>query len=86
MDEQSESLETRTWDLEKVYDEKISPLMTEILRVCKEHDLPMVACFQYATESFCTSCILPAGSDNRLLLGAQMLRSGYMAYMTTRKG
>lgn len=76
---------TREFDLEAVYDEKIAPHMTEILKVCKEHSLPMVASFQYATESFCTSCIIPPGSDNRIRLSAQMLRDGYMAYMTTRK-
>jgi isochorismate hydrolase len=35
------------WDEEKVYDEKIAPLMTQIINVCKEHEIPIVCTFQY---------------------------------------
>lgn len=63
------------WDLEKVYDEQISPLMTQILKICKENRLPMVASFAYSNQDpdspdtdedksglgFCTSFILPNG-------------------------
>ena len=30
---------------EEIYDEKISPLMQQIIEVCKEHKIPMVASF-----------------------------------------
>lgn len=30
---------------EEIYDERISPLMKEILTICKEHKIPMVASF-----------------------------------------
>jgi len=39
---------TNEYDLEEVYDERISPLMSEIIAICKEHKMPMVATFQYA--------------------------------------
>lgn len=31
---------------EAVYDDQISPLMSQIIALCKEHDIPMVSCFQ----------------------------------------
>lgn len=50
------SYESKEWDLEKVYDEQISPLMTQIIAVCKEHDLPFLATFEYASGGYlCTS-------------------------------
>ncbi len=53
------------WDEEKVYDEKISPLMTQIIALCKEHKIPMAATFQYCDKpeegpGYCTT-ILPMG-------------------------
>lgn len=30
---------------EEIYDSKISPLMTQIIAICKEHKMPMIACF-----------------------------------------
>lgn len=32
---------------EEAYDTKISPLMTQIIAICKEHDIPAFASFQY---------------------------------------
>lgn len=48
------------FDLEKVYDEKIAPLMTQIIAICKEHKMPFAAQFMYANdedegEQYCTS-------------------------------
>ena len=40
---------------EKIYDEKIAPLMTQIIEICKEHKLPMFATFQYDKYDFCTT-------------------------------
>lgn len=37
-----------TWDKESIYDEQIAPLMAQIIVVCKEHRIPLVAQFQYA--------------------------------------
>lgn len=44
---------------EEIYDKKIAPLMTEILKVCKEEGIPMFADFQYSDDGFCTSTIYP---------------------------
>lgn len=33
------------WTEEAAYDEHISPLMTKIIAICKEHRIPMVAQF-----------------------------------------
>ncbi|EAM3159465.1 hypothetical protein NJB71_001253 [Salmonella enterica] len=35
------------YNLESVYDEKINPLMQQIIAICKEHHMPMVASFAY---------------------------------------
>ena len=35
------------YNLESVYDEEISPLMQQIIAICKAHNLPMVASFAY---------------------------------------
>lgn len=50
------------WDKEAIYDEKISPLMREIIAICKEHSIPLVAQFQYANDEekgplFCTTSL-----------------------------
>lgn len=42
-------------DKENIYDEKIAPLMTQIIDICKKHKLPFFASFQYADNNFCTS-------------------------------
>lgn len=38
------------WDKEDVYDNQISPLMTQIIAICKEHNVPMVAQFQFRND------------------------------------
>jgi hypothetical protein len=53
------------WDHEAVYDEQISPLMRQILEICKAHNLPMFATFQYRSSEhpeemgLCTSKLVP---------------------------
>ena len=50
-----------TWDLEAVYDSEIAPLMTKIIAICKEHEMPMLATFAYAKDAdetkFCTTSL-----------------------------
>ena len=50
------------WSAEQVYDEQIAPLMKQIVAICKEHQIPMVAKFQYAHDAengpaFCTTAL-----------------------------
>jgi len=57
------------WTKEDVYDEQISPLMTQVIAICKEHKIPLVAQFNYASEGeegprFCTT-VLPAAALDR---------------------
>ena len=42
---------------EKIYDEQISPLMKEILEICKRENIPMFSEFQFSDDGFCTSAI-----------------------------
>lgn len=44
---------------ERVYDEKIAPLMAQIIEICKLEKIPMFADFQYSNLDFCTTCIYP---------------------------
>lgn len=37
----------KPWSREQVYDEKIEPLMKQIIAICEEHEIPIVAQFQY---------------------------------------
>jgi hypothetical protein len=50
------------------YDKHIAPLMTEIIRLAKEYDVPMFATFVYSEPEddvlLCTTA-LPLGNDGR---------------------
>jgi hypothetical protein len=54
------------FDVEAIYDEQISPLMTQIIALCKEHQIPMLASFLYSrsdtgikeeTNRFCSTLL-----------------------------
>ena len=46
---------------EKIYDDKIFPLMQKIMEICEEHKIPMIASFvipnQYDPHLVCTSLL-----------------------------
>lgn len=49
------------FNLESVYDEQISPLMQQIINICKEHKMPVVASFAFAnTEEDGPACCTTA--------------------------
>ena len=57
-------MSSEAFDLEAVYDEQINPLMKQIIDICKKHDLPFVASFQYSSNgkddnNFCSTAVLP---------------------------
>ena len=58
---------SETWDLESVYDAEINPLMTRIIAICKEHEIPMLATFAYREDgdvtSFCTTALSFLGRE-----------------------
>lgn len=80
---------------EEVYDESISPLMKQILAVCKEHGIAMVCDFELDDLGgddgplFCTSVLVPKDASEKMKdLGrrAQGRHTGdVMAYITTTK-
>ena len=55
------------YHLEDIYDEQVSPLMKQIIAICKEHKLPMLATFAFENceerpEHLCTTNLF---FDNR---------------------
>lgn len=75
----------KEWTEEAIYDEQIAPLMTQIIAICNEHRIPMVAQFVYGnTEEggalLCTTS-LPAASMDREDGG----QSGRMGRAATRR-
>lgn len=47
------------YDKEKIHDEKIEPLMNEIIKICKENDIQMFATFMLKEDDdmVCTTYI-----------------------------
>jgi hypothetical protein len=56
---------------EAVYDERISPLMAQIIALCKEHSINMAAQFSLGVDEaneqtlFCTTCLPVDESDEK---------------------
>jgi len=52
-----------TWDKEEVYDDEISPLILEVIALCKEHRIPAAMMFQLNDDDdehgplYCSTCI-----------------------------
>lgn len=70
---------------EDIYDEKVSPLVKQIIEVCKEHKMPCVLSFACPDDKdgesslMCTTAMLEdhfIGSKDRLRKALKMLRSG----------
>jgi hypothetical protein len=58
-------MKEQIFDLEEVYDEEISPLMKDIITICKRVGMPMLASFCYKANEceghdYCTTS-LPGG-------------------------
>ncbi len=54
------------FDKEEVYDSEISPLMKQVIAICKEHDIPMLASFIYENDEEsgigdCSTLLNPKG-------------------------
>jgi len=76
---------------ENVYDEQISPLVHQIIEICKEHNIALLLSAQLQDEDdetlYCTS-ILPGDedvSDERFVQALNIIRppSRSMMHMTT---
>lgn len=42
---------TEVFDLEDVYDAEVSPLMVQIIEICKKHRMPMIASFIFGHDN-----------------------------------
>lgn len=47
----SDQKELEQFNIESVYDEKISPLLNQIIAICNEHKMPMIASFAYESTA-----------------------------------
>lgn len=69
------------YNLESVYDEKISPLMRQIIDICKEHNMPMIASFAYENSEengigCCTTKLTFEGRDIKAFAEATSIIRG----------
>lgn len=81
----------RVKDVEAIYDEQVAPLMAQIIAICKEHGVPMVATFQLNDGNAddpegdgvgplcCTTAILPEGCDPKLVDAYRVMKNGWQA-------
>lgn len=80
-----------TFDLEALYDERISPLMAQILDICKQHRMPMVASFLYRRDEdeggdLCTSFVqFPGRESAEFVMAFKLIRTGSVAFVVTRE-
>jgi hypothetical protein len=71
---------------EKIYDERISPLMAQILTICKENGIAMVAQFAIPNpddpDLVCTSCLTDESSklSQDMEAARQILTKGFIAF------
>lgn len=73
----------RSFDLEAYYDEKIAPLVTQIIELCNAVDMPHLITFQLTGSQtndplFCTSYNLTAGSCNVLADAANIVEGRHI--------
>lgn len=73
------------YDKEKIYDEKISPLMSEIIKICKENDIQVLfSCYLKTDDKGDMSCntYLESKEENcdKLKNAAKCIALGYIAH------
>jgi len=79
-------------NLEPIYDEQIAPLMTKIIKICEDNDIPLIATFQltdgpldeeeaeeYGEDATlcCTTALLPGWTDIKLKKAYKVLKDGW---------
>lgn len=77
---------------EDIYDNNIAPRMAEIIRICKENDIPFVASFQLDDERpaenafLCTTSIVPKDGASALLEAFARIYPGpHMSKITVQR-
>jgi len=69
------------YDKETIYDEKVSPLMKEIIEICKENNIEMVfSCFlREEDDMYCNTYIPSTETKNTKLIDIyNVLYNGYV--------
>lgn len=65
---------------EKIYDDEISPLMKEIIKICKDKDIDMVASFSIPIPDddglMCTTTLLSENALDVLKKANHIIRNG----------
>ena len=82
--------ETTKGTREDAYDAEIAPLMTKIIEVCKQHEIPMLATFQFTEPNvedpgYCTTMLPGTGEGDalRVLKSRWLARSAHVALAIT---
>jgi hypothetical protein len=80
-------MSAQPFDLEEVYDSEISPLMGQIIEICKRHGMQMTASFFFSLddegeERFCTTAL--PGSSRTLELAAALIKKGVLEHQTVQ--
>jgi tRNA(His) 5'-end guanylyltransferase len=80
---------TEQWDEEKAYDERIFPLMAQIIAICKERRIPMIASFAYANDDEVHHCTTALPFEGRTVdvfeSSRQLIYRGFTAFMVTTR-
>jgi hypothetical protein len=58
---------------EEIYDERIAPLMAQIIDICKAHKIPVLCEFVFGTEGCTTSLLRPEYEPSQAQLDALRL-------------
>lgn len=66
------NVNTKIADLENFYDGELTEDMQAVINICEEHDIPMVACFQYGNNKVCSSCYVPAHANQHMAMSASL--------------
>jgi hypothetical protein len=85
------------YDKEKIYDEKVFPLMNQVIEICKENDIQMLfSCYLKTDENGDLSCntYLPSKEQNcdsleqarKCIVHGYIAEKPYFTAMTITKG
>lgn len=74
---------------EQVYDATINPLMAQIIEICKEHKIPVLATFHLGDDLHCTTSLLEKSYEpsSEQLRAAQLIAGeSRITMLTVRDG
>lgn len=67
--------------LERVYDQRVSPLVKKLIAVCEKEGLDFVMGFGIGEGKLCTSLSLRPEAPDQLVLAARMLQRGITGFL-----